>query len=168
MVVRINIHAIKFNKANELKGTVEANVGELDLAYEEVQWQEPVIISYQVTNAGDLYLFEARVQFSYSIACSRCLAPIEEKKELTVQEQFGRRTDQSNPSEDIQAVTGDEIDVTDSIRDQILLTMPAKPLCKQDCAGLCPQCGGDRNRVACDCREDNIDPRLAALGKLLK
>jgi uncharacterized protein len=60
----------------------------------------------------------------------------------------------------------DEIDLEQLIRERVHLSLPMKPLCDQDCRGLCPQCGTNLNRGTCDCRRDWEDPRLEALKAL--
>jgi uncharacterized protein len=52
------------------------------------------------------------------------------------------------------------------VRDALLLDLPAKPLCRDDCAGLCATCGIDRNHGSCDCHTEELDPRWAALRSL--
>ena len=52
------------------------------------------------------------------------------------------------------------------VRDALLLDLPLVPLCRSDCAGLCPTCGANHNAVACDCATDEPDPRWAALRSL--
>lgn len=61
---------------------------------------------------------------------------------------------------------GDAIDVDEIVREQILLALPARALCREECHGLCPVCGVDRNTNACACEEKEIDPRWAALKNL--
>jgi uncharacterized protein len=61
--------------------------------------------------------------------------------------------------------SGGFIDVSDIIREQILLGLPMKPLCREGCRGLCPDCGKNRNRDRCSCRPVAVDPRLAPLLK---
>ncbi|HWP47835.1 MAG TPA: DUF177 domain-containing protein [Candidatus Limnocylindrales bacterium] len=62
----------------------------------------------------------------------------------------------------------DTLNLTEIIREQLILAIPIQVFCKADCAGLCPQCGQNLNFRRCSCREDNIDPRLAVLAKLLE
>ena len=57
----------------------------------------------------------------------------------------------------------DMIDLNELLREQFYLALPMKPLCREECLGLCPQCGSDRNTNPCDCQPDWQDPRLAAL-----
>jgi uncharacterized protein len=63
---------------------------------------------------------------------------------------------------------GDEIDLEQLIREQLYLALPMKPLCRDDCRGLCPQCGTNLNTGSCDCAPVWEDPRLAPLKNLLR
>jgi uncharacterized protein len=58
---------------------------------------------------------------------------------------------------------GKAIDVDEIVKEQILLEVPARTLCREDCKGICPECGIDRNTGECDCTPKEIDPRWAAL-----
>ena len=58
------------------------------------------------------------------------------------------------------------IDLGQLMREQFYLALPMKPLCREDCQGLCPQCGTNLNRGTCTCRDNWIDPRLAALKEI--
>ncbi len=62
----------------------------------------------------------------------------------------------------------DRIDINKMVWEQIYLALPMKPLCKEDCRGLCSQCGANLNLSKCDCEKDLVDPRLATLKTLLK
>jgi uncharacterized protein len=71
------------------------------------------------------------------------------------------------------AITEDETEIgyyeqsglllEDAVREQVLLTLPGRTLCQEDCKGLCPHCGINRNLATCECVEKPVDPRLAAL-----
>ena len=60
----------------------------------------------------------------------------------------------------------DVIDLGDVIREQFYLALPMKPLCREDCKGLCPVCGVNRNREACSCDTTWVDPRMEPLRRL--
>ena len=60
------------------------------------------------------------------------------------------------------------LDVDTPVLDQLFLEFPMKHLCREDCAGLCPICGKNRNEGTCDCEKKQIDPRFASLRKLLE
>jgi uncharacterized protein len=109
--------------------------------------------------------------------CNRCLEPCEVEVEMELEEEF-RPTVAINdvpldpvPEEDEdEALTIDEhhiLNLTEVVRQGIWLAAPMEALCRVDCAGLCPQCGGNRNLGECTCEEPDIDPRWAALQSLL-
>jgi uncharacterized protein len=68
-------------------------------------------------------------------------------------------------SPDVQSYLGDEIDLNDIVREHVLLGLPMSPVCREDCRGLCPQCGAELNLGPCGCTAPR-DPRWNALGDL--
>jgi uncharacterized protein len=116
-----------------------------------------------------------------TVACSRCVGPVrlnlDEKLMVTFmppgempQEEEGAGAGAASDDGpevreedlDVFAFDGDKVDLEPLFREQFVLAIPYAPLCKEDCKGLCPQCGIDRNTDSCAC-EKPIDPRLAAL-----
>src|SRR5262245_23718739 len=67
---------------------------------------------------------------------------------------------------DASVYSEDQIDLNELLREQFYLALPMKPLCRDDCAGLCPQCGTNRNTATCACAPQWEDPRLAPLKRL--
>jgi uncharacterized protein len=61
---------------------------------------------------------------------------------------------------------GDEVDLTDAVREQVLLRVPQYVLCREDCRGLCPKCGADLNAAPCDCAPDEPVSPWSALNKI--
>jgi uncharacterized protein len=113
------------------------------------------------------------------VACSRCVNPvrlaIEERLMVTFMPPNEIPSDDDPASEDGAEVRegdldvfpfdGEKIDLEPLFREQFVLAIPYAPLCREDCQGLCPQCGIDRNTGTCAC-EKPIDPRLAGLKNL--
>jgi uncharacterized protein len=62
---------------------------------------------------------------------------------------------------------GESIDVDEIVKEQVLLSVPIRSLCKSDCKGFCPTCGADRNAGECGCQPGEVDPRWAALKGLM-
>jgi len=69
-------------------------------------------------------------------------------------------------SEDAFAFDGEQLDLGPMVRELVLMELPPAPLCRPDCAGICAQCGADRNAAPCECRQDLVDPRWAGLEQL--
>lgn len=63
---------------------------------------------------------------------------------------------------------GRDLDLGETIRQLVLLSGPMAPICREDCRGLCPHCGADRNRTTCTCRPEAPDPRWQALDDVLR
>ena len=110
------------------------------------------------------------------VACSRCIGPVrlelDEKLHITFMPPGEMPDEEDAASEDGAEVRGEDIDtfpfdgervdLEPVLREQFVLAVPYAPLCREDCKGLCPQCGIDLNTGTCGC-EKPIDPRLAAL-----
>ncbi|HUQ39758.1 MAG TPA: DUF177 domain-containing protein [Acidimicrobiales bacterium] len=94
--------------------------------------------------------------------CRRCLQPVTGEARTEVRELFEETPD----PEQTYPLVGDQIDLEPLARDAVLLELPLAPLCTEDCRGLCPQCGVNRNEKDCACVSDASDPRWAALDAL--
>ena len=106
--------------------------------------------------------------------CSRCLSPFDHPLRLRIEEEFFPVIDVisgiSLPlGEGGGAFTIDEnhiLDLSEAVRQYVLLAAPMKPLCRKDCAGLCPSCGRNLNQGSCGCPAGSPDPRWSQLEKL--
>ena len=115
-----------------------------------------------IEEVGEGVLATAAVTATLDAQCSRCLAALSydttvELRELFVHDGHG------SPDEELR-IHNDSIDLTDVVRDAIVLDAPLIPLCSPDCAGLCQSCGADLNADP-DHRHDDIDPRWLGLGQ---
>jgi uncharacterized protein len=92
--------------------------------------------------------------------CSRCLTPISVPVDLELEELFSYP-----PSADVPYSVEETgfLDLAPLLREEVILAVPMGALCREDCAGLCPQCGQNWNEGSCDCEQDTGDPRLAML-----
>ena len=97
------------------------------------------------------------------MVCSRCLQSFGQELKFKLEEEYLLYPEEG----DFAINEYREIDLSDALRQYTLLTEPMKPLCCEDCAGLCPQCGKNLNLGRCGCTEE-IDPRLAVLVSLAK
>jgi len=115
----------------------------------------------------------ARVVATFEVPCDRCLEAVRSTLEEDVFLVLSGEPLPDEPGEieievedtEIFPVRDDRIDLTELLREQVLLLLPVKSVCRPDCKGLCPECGVDRNRTSCDCGHDAVDPRLAPLAR---
>jgi len=102
------------------------------------------------------------VSAAWEGSCRRCLGPAGGRLEVAVRELYQPKPDH----DDAFPIEGDQLDLEPLVREALLLELPLAPLCRPDCAGLCPECGADRNEVDCGHRLEVRDPRWDALDEL--
>jgi uncharacterized protein len=101
--------------------------------------------------------------------CSRCLDSLSDTLSVQLTELYAypnSATEASTDADEVGRLTGvnaDLVDTEPAVRDAVLLSLPQVPLCAEDCAGLCPECGGKRAELGPDHQHETIDPRWAAL-----
>jgi uncharacterized protein len=103
-------------------------------------------------------------------SCARCLEPIEDTLTLAVQELYayeGSTTEATSEEDEVRRIEGDFLDLEPLARDTVVLNLPLAPVCTQDCAGLCVDCGQRLDDLPADHAHEVLDPRWAGLaGKL--
>ncbi|WBB56922.1 YceD family protein [Verrucosispora sp. WMMD573] len=103
--------------------------------------------------------------------CSRCLREINDSVTVTIQELYAYEnstTDATTEEDEVGRMQGDLIDLEPALRDAVVLALPNNPLCRQDCPGLCPECGVHRDDLPADHSHQQIDPRWAGLSQLTR
>jgi uncharacterized protein len=129
----------------------------------EVGDDERISVDLTLERVSEGIVVRGPVRTRWHASCSRCLAPVGGELVVDVGELYERHPLEGETyllSED------DIVDLEPLIRDALLLELPAVPLCRPDCQGLCPSCGVDHNVTSCDCTTSEPDPRWAALRSL--
>jgi uncharacterized protein len=122
----------------------------------------------KATKLGRKVLVQARFTVPLQGTCRRCLKPLklDEPVELTreyVPEPGADAAEDAAEATDEEVYAGKQIDLQPALREQILLSIPPSPLCRDECKGLCLKCGKDLNEGECGCDRSVADPRWAAL-----
>jgi uncharacterized protein len=103
--------------------------------------------------------------------CGRCLRPISDSLEVPIQELYAYEhstTDETADEDEVGRLQGDLIDLEPVLRDAVVLALPNHPLCREDCPGLCPDCGVPWDDLPADHTHGQADPRWAALSNYTK
>jgi uncharacterized protein len=151
-------------------------------AGEDFRVVAPVDLAIRVTKDAQKVRLSGRIRTTLEADCGRCLEPfripVDSALDLLFLPDTGEAAEQLAAGKGEKEVRDDDvgvsfykndtIDLGDVMRDEFYLALPMKPLCKDDCKGLCPVCGINRNRETCGCKADWVDPRLEALKTLLK
>jgi uncharacterized protein len=139
----------------------------------EVRAAEPVAFDLRVERSGDYVHFHGSLSSEIEVSCVRCLSefpvPVDREVDVTYRRAYGGPpADESELDEkdlDLDYYGDEGIDLQQLLGEQILLSLPMKPLCGPDCKGLCSQCGLNLNENTCSCTPD-VDPRLASLAAI--
>jgi uncharacterized protein len=135
----------------------------------------PVKLSFDIHKDKETFRLDGRVSGTLELRCSRCLEsfqwPVDEPFELTYQPRAaveGMAQEREIADQDFSAALYDneQIDLEQLIRERFEMSLPMKPLCTDECRGLCPVCGANLNRQTCGCKTEWDDPRMAVLKKL--
>ena len=130
----------------------------MDLVDPAIRFPRPIRYEINASLTGGMLLLRGRLETRVLLKCSRCLEEFE--RDLTVESFFSRK--------EVEAGEG-KIDLTEDLREDIILTLPLKPLCTSECRGLCPICGRNLNRDKCDCAPAGEDSPFAGLdGEIYK
>ncbi len=154
----------------------------LDLSLDEtleadvVRLIAPVKGNLSVKKVGPEVVIQGDITAGAELECSRCLktytaeinAPVNviyhPVEELKAEGKYEIREDEL----DMGFYAGDEFDLLELIKEQIILNIPMKPLCSETCKGICPRCGTDLNMNKCSCNLNEVDSRLEILKELLR
>lgn len=141
----------------------------------------PVSLGFTIHKDQDRFRLVGSVATTLELACSRCLEPFTLPVNATFDLRYlpqgagqgaasagdGEEGEVQDDDVSVSFYGDDEIDLADLLREQFYLVLPMKPLCREDCQGLCPQCGVNRNVETCQCSPRWDDPRLSALKALI-
>ena len=149
--------------------------GELDLEDEWVRLIVPPSISGQIRRNGGRAKVAGKVAARLQLECDRCLKVMEFPVASRFDLEYVTREDYqaqqalelTEEDLDLSVFDGEVIDIDELVREELLLAVPSHLLCQENCKGVCPICGVDRNSVDCRCEIQEGDPRWAGLKELV-
>jgi len=166
--MKINLKRLKTHQGE--CGTFFLKAGPSDPVWNDTEFVflEPVEIHLVVENTGNVFAGHGNLKTQLQLPCSRCLKefafPLNSELDINMVEDTGQH--HLDQSDEFIVFSGDEVDITSGVQEQIFLSIPMNPLCKPTCKGLCPVCGMDKNSGNCSCQEREIDPRWEKLKNL--
>jgi uncharacterized protein len=155
--------------------TMEEDASRLDVNVPGVAVTGIARVEMDIARSDNIYYCTGTVVCAATLECSRCLEPypvtFRGEIDFSIVEAAQAaevRRDELPDTAVIVPVGTSPVDITDPVREAILLEIPLKPLCRETCRGLCPYCGTNRNEQQCNCTAETTDPRWDGLRDLLK
>ena len=135
---------------------------------DKIQFSKPINADGTISLIDKIVEVKLKVSTELILPCSRCLELFNYPLEFEVNEKLSTVDAEDD---EISVIEGDNINVTEILENSIIMTLPTKILCKEDCKGLCPNCGANLNEQDCGCvakKEEQaaLEGPFAALGKL--
>lgn len=144
----------------EVDRQIEADV--FEFADSRIVAGSQVDVALTLEALSDGIVVHGTLGAEWNFECRRCLRPLTGRAEVEVQELYQAVI--SDP--DAYPITGEQLDLLEMARQNVLLAVPLAPLCRTDCPGLCPQCGADLQTASCSCSWAERDDRWSALDAL--
>lgn len=168
---------IELDKLDDKRGAFSHRYqpGELVLDEEHARLTEAPEVQGRATRSSREVRVQGRVSARAEVDCGRCLKSVDVPVEVEFDVRYVPASDYEQvetaelQEEDLSFSVFEEeaIDLDELVREQVLLALPTRALCSEECKGLCPACGADRNRQPCDCETKETDPRWGALKDLV-
>ena len=148
--------------------------GQLAFDESELRLIEPIAVSGRIRRKGGEVELSGELNTKVMVPCARCLKEVEIPIEVNFAERFvsaiaWRNEEQHELSQDdlnLGLVEDAAVELDDVVKEEILLSLPNQVLCDQNCKGICPSCGADRNAGDCSCKSDEVDSRWEKLRDL--
>lgn len=163
MVINFSDLLSKKNRKKEISLSFELEPFEFE--GEEIRAIENVNVEGLGISEKDVILIEASVKTKLKLNCSRCLDTFIYPIDIDIEERF-TKSKELQEDEELIFVEDDTLDIIQIVENCIISTLPIKRLCKEDCKGLCSQCGTNKNIKECQCDDFDVDIRLAKLREL--
>jgi DUF177 domain-containing protein len=149
--------------------------GELELNEDRVTVVAPPRVDGRIQRSDSKITIKGEVCAELQLECDRCLKSLSILVSNTFEVEYvtpdiyqaGQAAELLDDDLSLSVFEGEVVDIDELVREQLLLALPAQVLCREDCKGLCPVCGNDRNLTDCKCQEAETDPRWAGLKEIV-
>ncbi|MDD3652926.1 MAG: DUF177 domain-containing protein [Desulfotomaculaceae bacterium] len=160
-MLRLDVEILKKIPSDFIRFELLEELPSFELHGEILHFPSPVKASLLVSKNGPTIIVEGSVSGRIKLICDRCLEPFDFFFEAPVKECYAHTP--NNSESEFVSYSGDVIDITSDVINDIILSLPMKSICGEECRGLCAKCGCNLNKGHCNCKNDDIDPRLSVL-----
>ncbi|HOV78535.1 MAG TPA: DUF177 domain-containing protein [Bacillota bacterium] len=165
-LLRLDVARLKKSPGESGRFYLRAELPPVELSGDRMSFSGPVGVSVVVTSTGSALAVDGKASGRMILNCSRCLEHFEHVFEVPVQETYVQSG--GGMEEEAVVFNGDFIDIGPEVIKSVLMSLPMKAVCREDCPGLCPGCGSNLNECGCGGAGRDTDPRLSILKELLQ
>ncbi|OPY59396.1 MAG: hypothetical protein A4E55_00233 [Pelotomaculum sp. PtaU1.Bin035] len=165
-MLQLNVEMLKRVQGDPCRFDFLAELPPFELQGKNLSFPGPVKASLVVNSTGSALAVEGEVSGKLSLTCDRCLEHFDYSFEVPIKENYTRSTE--GGGDEVVSFAGDILDITPEVIKSIILSLPMKAICREDCRGLCPSCGCNLNKDRCDCGKEDTDLRLSVLKDLIE
>lgn len=167
-VIGVDVSCLKHEPGSQMHYDAEVSPSLMALGLDDFALAGPVKLSVDLIYTGMTIVAQGMVEALLQVTCGRCLETFKTQLVAELSEVYYQaERAPAERGEDWVSFEGDVLDLEPEVLKTLMLALPLKVLCHEDCRGLCAGCGKNLNREACTCTEEKIDPRLAKLRELL-
>ena len=165
MVIDLRKHFAEYNHKTELNEEFDFS----DLEFSGVYpISTPVRITGEILSRTGIVTLSAEITVEYSATCDRCGEWAVNKYDIPVNYVLVTELAGEDDNDDILLLNDMKLDIEELTESEVVLNIPTKHLCREDCQGICQNCGKNLNEGPCGCVSEEIDPRLQVLKDLLE
>ena len=127
--------------------------------------KQPVVLEL-IHKGSHVIVITGHTELTIAIPCARCLTPVETSFSIEFDREIElnlSEEEREDKEEDSGFIEGDNLNVEELVKNELLIQWPIRVLCKDDCKGICSRCGANLNIQTCDCDTTGLDPRMAAI-----
>ncbi|AOY77355.1 YceD family protein [Clostridium formicaceticum] len=172
-MLKFDLNTIKRGEHDKLNIDFTVDLDNINYYGDVLKVIRPIHVLGTIYSVGKKIFLSCNIETELEVHCGRCLKPFTHllKNNIDVELVEEEKLEDNDDLEDIAIYRDNSIDFNEMIKEQIIMNLPMKVVCSEDCKGLCKTCGKDLNLEECKCNqdsEDNIDPRFAKLKELLQ
>ncbi len=175
--MKIDLTSLKREKKSQVDLNFLLTLDTINYHGDVIKQLSPASVTGKLYVMNDKIFLTCEVYTEFQVNCSRCLKSFNYPMDTNISAELVREDavedEDDDEIDDLVYYQDDIIDLAEVVRENIILQLPMKMLCTENCRGLCSQCGGDLNLHQCECNSaeeeegEGLDPRLAKLRKLL-
>ncbi len=153
----INIKPLLSSEVRKINFSYDIPISHSEGGY---KFSDKIFVKGEVKDMGGYMVLEAKAKVDYETECARCLKPITGQCEIDFVREVALKLESKDEEGEYILVNENScLSIDEAIKEEIILSLPLRSLCKEDCKGLCPKCGCNKNETECSCVLKEPDPR---------